>query len=67
MDQEFIKSELLARPQLYAKGLKVNYLDWRNYSWTLIEALSIALIIFAMGFMYFDFSLTQNGMTSDMR
>ena len=58
MDWEFPKKDLIARPQLYAKGLKENYLDWSKYFWALFEAILHGFVIFVTGFMYFDSALT---------
>ena len=66
-DWELPKRELVAKPKMYAEGLRENFLTWSKYFWALFEAIIHGFIIFVIGFMYFDQAVTQEGMTSDVR
>ena len=56
-DQEYLKSDLLAKPALYSQGLRTNYLDWSKYFWAMFEAMFHGLLVFMVAYWSFDESL----------
>ena len=62
-----MKSDLLKYPILYAKGLRENYLGWSKYFLAMIEAIIHGLLVFIVAYIYFDFAISEQGYTNDMR
>lgn len=67
MDLEYEKSELLAKPRLYRKGLQENLLTWGRYFWAMFEATIHGLLIFLIAFVAFDKSIANDGAVNDLR
>ena len=66
-DQEHSREELVARPTLYSKGLKDNFLSWEKYFGSCLEGILHGLLIFMVAYCSFDASLSRDGMNNDLR
>lgn len=66
-DQEYLKTDLINSPKLYAKGLKENYLSWGKYFSGMGEAVLHGMVVYMIASIYFDNAISEQGYTNDLR